>query len=77
MSLSHSPGNPEAELAGNADIGGREWFQITLACIGDGVIAADPGGRVNYLNPVAEKLDRMDARRRGRRRDREGLSHRP
>ena len=56
MSLSRTPGSPVAELAGNAGIAGREWFQITLSCIGDGVIAADPGGRVSYLNPVAEKL---------------------
>ena len=56
MSLSHTPSNPKAELAGTAVIDGREWFQITLSCIGDGVIAADREGRVNYLNPVAEKL---------------------
>jgi PAS domain S-box-containing protein len=56
MSLSHTQSGPEAELAGNAGVAGREWFQITLSCIGDGVIAADPAGRVNYLNPVAEKL---------------------
>ncbi len=56
MSLSHTPSNPKAELAGNAVIDGREWFQITLSCIGDGVIAVDREGRVNYLNPVAEKL---------------------
>ena len=34
----------------------RDWLQITLASIGDGVITADRDGRVNYLNPVAEKL---------------------
>ena len=56
MSPSQTPGSPEAELAGNAVIDRREWFQITLSCIGDGVIAADREGRVNYLNPVAEKL---------------------
>ena len=56
MSLSHTPSSPEAELAGNAVIDRHEWFQITLSCIGDGVIAADREGRVNYLNPVAEKL---------------------
>ena len=48
--------NAKAELAGNTLDDRREWFQITLACIGDGVIAADRKGRVNYLNPVAEKL---------------------
>ena len=56
MSLSHTPSSPEAERLGNAVIDQREWFQITLSCIGDGVIAADAEGRVNYLNPVAEKL---------------------
>ena len=34
----------------------RDWLQITLSSIGDGVISADAEGRVNYLNPVAEKL---------------------
>jgi PAS domain S-box-containing protein len=34
----------------------RDWLQITLASIGDGVITADADGRVNYLNPVAETL---------------------
>src|SRR6478752_7021161 len=34
----------------------RDWLQITLSSIGDGVITADREGRVNYLNPVAEKL---------------------
>jgi PAS domain S-box-containing protein len=34
----------------------RDWLQITLSCIGDGVITADAEGRVNYLNPVAERL---------------------
>ncbi len=56
MLLSHTPSNPGAGLAGTAAIDRLKWFQITLSCIGDGVIAADPEGRVNYLNPVAEKL---------------------
>lgn len=34
----------------------RDWLQITLSSIGDGVITADKHGRVNYLNPVAESL---------------------
>ena len=50
------PGGAEAELAPNAVIERREWLEITLSCIGEGVIAADRKGRVNYLNPVAEKL---------------------
>ena len=70
MSLSHTPSSPKAELAGTAVIDGREWFEMALSCIGDGVIAADREGRVNYLNPIAEKLIRVDARRRSRRRDR-------
>ena len=44
----------------------RDWLQITLASIGDGVITADADGRVNYLNPVAETAHRLDARRGGR-----------
>jgi len=56
MSHSYTPGNPKPELAGNAVVERREWFQITLSCVGDGVITADREGRVNYLNPVAEKL---------------------
>src|SRR4051794_27467899 len=34
----------------------RDWLQITLSSIGDGVITADRDGHVNYLNPVAEAL---------------------
>jgi len=34
----------------------REWLQITLASIGDGVIASDAKGAVTFLNPIAEKL---------------------
>src|SRR5437667_5919086 len=34
----------------------REWLQVTLASIGDAVIATDVGGRVVFLNPVAEAL---------------------
>ena len=56
MSLSHTPSSPKVELAGTAEIDGREWFEITLSCIGDDLIAADREGRVNYLNPIAEKL---------------------
>ena len=56
MSPSQVHSNAEAELAPNAVIERREWFEITLSCIGEGVIAADRKGRVNHLNPVAEKL---------------------
>ena len=34
----------------------RERLRVTLHSIGDGVIATDAGGRVSYLNPVAEQL---------------------
>jgi PAS domain S-box-containing protein len=34
----------------------REWFSVTLGSIGDAVIAADPDGRVTYLNEPAEAL---------------------
>src|SRR5579862_7847011 len=34
----------------------QEWFRVTLASIGDGIIASDPNGRVTYMNAVAERL---------------------
>lgn len=34
----------------------KEWFSTTLNSIGDGVIATDPGGRVQFLNCLAEKM---------------------
>jgi diguanylate cyclase (GGDEF)-like protein/PAS domain S-box-containing protein len=34
----------------------KERAEVTLHCIGDGVITTDPSGRVEYLNPVAETL---------------------
>ena len=34
----------------------REWLRVTLNSIGDAVIASDAGGRVTFLNPVAEWL---------------------
>ncbi len=34
----------------------KELWRVTLESIGDGVITTDTGGRVNYLNPVAEKM---------------------
>jgi diguanylate cyclase (GGDEF)-like protein/PAS domain S-box-containing protein len=42
----------------------KELAQVTLASIGDGVLATDDEGRIKYLNPVAEKLtgwERPDA----------------
>jgi PAS domain-containing protein len=34
----------------------REWLRVTLASIGDAVIATDTQGRVTFLNFVAEEL---------------------
>jgi PAS domain S-box-containing protein len=34
----------------------REWFEVTLASIGDAVITTDMEGSVRFLNPVAESL---------------------
>ncbi len=34
----------------------QEWLRVTLASIGDAVIATDAEGRVTFLNPVAEGL---------------------
>src|SRR5512133_3482252 len=56
MSNSQKPHDLPAGQAGNSVFDRRDWLQITLASIGDGVITADRDGRVNYLNPVAEKL---------------------
>src|SRR5580700_9867608 len=34
----------------------REWFEVTLASIGDAVITTDVNARISYLNPVAEAM---------------------
>ncbi len=34
----------------------EEWFRVTLTSVGDGVIATDEHGNINFLNPVAEAL---------------------
>jgi PAS domain S-box-containing protein len=34
----------------------REWLRITLASIGDAVIATNTEGRITFLNPVAQEL---------------------
>src|SRR3954454_10396589 len=34
----------------------EERYAVTLSSIGDGVIATDPDGRINFINPVGEAL---------------------
>jgi PAS domain S-box-containing protein len=34
----------------------REWLQVTLSSIGDGVITTDINGRIEFMNAVAETL---------------------
>jgi PAS domain S-box-containing protein len=34
----------------------KEWFRVTLTSIGDGVIVADPEGRIVFMNHEAERL---------------------
>jgi PAS domain S-box-containing protein len=50
-------GNIKARaLAEAAEKMQREWLQVTLTSIGDGVIATDPIGRVTLVNAVAAQL---------------------
>jgi PAS domain S-box-containing protein len=43
----------QAEAAANAE---REWLRVTLASIGDAVVATDTARRVTFMNAVAEGL---------------------
>ena len=56
MTDPNHPQHADGERTQDAVFDRRDWLQITLSCIGDGVITADAGRRVNYLNPVAETL---------------------
>lgn len=46
----------ERKLAEDALRVSREWLATVLRCIGDAVVATDRGGRVVFLNPIAERL---------------------
>ncbi|HUQ26430.1 MAG TPA: ATP-binding protein [Burkholderiales bacterium] len=46
----------QREQAEGEAIEQREWLQVTLAAIGDGVIATDASGQVRFLNPAAQRL---------------------
>lgn len=43
----------------------RAWLETSLRSIGDGVITADPEGRVVWMNPVAERLTGMTVKQAG------------
>ncbi len=45
-----------AEVRPGAPVPEREWLRVTLASIGDAIIATDTEGRVTFLNGVAETL---------------------
>src|SRR5260370_6971457 len=47
---------PEREQTPEALYEQRQWLQVTLSSIGDGVITTDAEGNVTFLNPVAQSL---------------------
>ena len=49
-------GRLQAETSARESARRREWLRVTVASLGDAVIAADTTGRVTLLNPVAEAL---------------------
>ncbi|MEO8181324.1 MAG: response regulator [Deltaproteobacteria bacterium] len=45
----------------------ERWLATTLRAIGDAAIAVDPGGKISFMNPAAEKLVQVsEAAARGR-----------
>jgi len=56
--VAHTIERMEAQRAQAEEQAGesREWLEVTLAAIGDGVIATDAHGRVRFLNPAAQRL---------------------
>ena len=61
MDLSRDASNTPHNNSANSDTADelkrqRQWLEVTLASIGDGVITADVDGNVSSLNPVAEQL---------------------
>ena len=49
----------ERKKAETAVFQAKERAQVTLQSIGDAVITTDSEGRIDYMNPVAESLDRL------------------
>src|SRR5260370_9805035 len=47
---------PEQEQTPEALYEQRQWLQVTLSSISDGVITTDAEGNVTFLNPVAQSL---------------------
>jgi len=48
--------NPQKAVPRTSAARDKELAQVTLASIGDGVIRTDAAGRIDYMNPVAERL---------------------